>query len=89
MSTRNDIIKAFESHQRHISHQTKGLTERAVQTLTTTMKKVSDRNYLKNRVAKFLLKYRDTFHATKGQTPSEVMMIVTCWNNEELSANKT
>lgn len=52
--------------------QTNGLAERAVQTFKNSMKKMKDES-LKTKVAKFLLKYRVTPHATTGVAPSTLM----------------
>ena len=49
-----------------------GLAERAVQTFKTGLKKITEGS-LESRLARFLLNYRTTPHATTGVSPAELM----------------
>ena len=52
---------------------TNGLAERAVQVFKRAMRK-SEPGELQTKLARFLLRYRTTPHATTGQTPAELLM---------------
>ena len=53
---------------------TNGLAERAVQIFKEAMRK-SQSGDLKTKLARFLLHYRTTPHATTGTTPAELVMV--------------
>ena len=50
-----------------------GLAERAVQTLKTGLKKMTNGN-IEDKLARFLFQYRITPHTTTGQSPAELLM---------------
>ena len=52
---------------------TNGLTERAVQTFKTSIKKMTSGS-LEDRLSKFLFHYRITPHSTTGVTPAELLL---------------
>ena len=50
-----------------------GLAERAVQTLKTGLKKMTNGN-IEDKLAHFLFQYRITPHTMTGQSPAELLM---------------
>ena len=76
----SDIFKKFMAHNKvkHILStpfhpSTNGLAERAVETFKNSMRK-NVKGSVRERVAKFLTKYRSTPHSTTGVSPSELML---------------
>ena len=71
MFTKQNGIRHLKTAPHHPS--TNGLAERAVQVFKRGMKK-SGPGELKTKLARFLLHYRTTPHATTGTTPAELLM---------------
>ena len=69
--TKRNGIRHLKTTPHHPS--TNGLAERAVQVFKQAMRKTESGD-LKTKLARFLLHYRTTPHATTGVTPAELLM---------------